>query len=1772
MVMSLPNGTIRGGDEADYANYAKSLAVDIPEITWKDVGNVALDFTPIIGDIKGGYETVQMIGDELAKDNPNYKLIGILGGMGAAATIIGLVPGAGDVAKKTIMSGARSVAEGANKVVNAMPAYDPSTLGSMGGNIFSGKKGITEVKVPTEKEPGMVVFQGSPHDFEKFDIKAIGTGEGHQAFGHGLYFTDEEDIAKFYKESLSEVESSTKVKDVFLDDMNLSQKAKNIIDDRAQDADEGIIFRKDDSKDFFAERLLKGLENKSIYKEIVQAGIKEKDLTLDKTYSGKTYKAELSATPEEFLDYDKLMSEQPEILKLIKEAGLTGTPWSKGKEILETANIHVIEEANALRTPGELPRDIFSNYHYEPEKKRAVQKLTSERLAKAGIKGIKYSAGQLTSGQFAKDATNYVVFDDKLIKMLAKYGIVGSVGITGAGAAKSGLIDNKDETGYNFAEGGIISFDDLLPKKETSTLISFDDLIPSGASEGVAQEFFEGVASGLSKIPQGILETAALAPDYFGGTDYASDVTEAFEEGREKLGIDPEGVAGAIGEVGSQFVIPGLAAAKLVGAVSKAGKIGTFARQLGAAAATDAVVATNDTTTLGDFFEGGPTGTQQDIGLQGDEEASRRLLNKLKVGVEGGAGLIAAPFIAKGVGAVASEAVDAAGYIPGLPQAARAVKAGGAKIGDYLKTIEDKVQLSNAGPIEHAVGTTLSWLRYRGVLPEQIGESRSLIEGFVEAEAKGAKQIITRLDENINKIVDQGLSMTQNSTSLTRKGMLNSIDKYLTTDALTKEQALKGIPKLLHNDLDLMRNQVDTLSKKIMKSDFIRQNEMVPVKETEKSLKETIRSNLGSYMRKRYKIFEDKDFMPDQATIDMAKRGFKGDREAVENVLKRPIGEGPVTDELASEAVDTFLRRYTYHRRGGSDIIGRIPDFRLNPGLFVKRQNITKFQEALMGRIDDPLENYVSTVADLAEFSAVDDYFGKIRKLADTNPGIAKLFKSTEGMEDGAKADLERQGYTILGGRKGSSNAKGEIDDITKSGWGSLYGYAVPDRVHKDLTRVVLGDLGIMNPARSLYSTFLRAKGFTQYGKTVLSPVTQIRNVSTAAAFAMMQGNVGRGANLFESMSLVFDNIMNKPDALPRLQKLQRLGVINSQAELKELQSLIKQGLGFAEDATAEGLPTARKFGNKFTDNPVGKFVRGVGRKAEDLYQGGDDVWKIYNFEFEKNKLASALKKMNPEEKMSFIRRKSGGDITADDFLDEEAARIVRNTVPNYNLAPEAIRGLRKLPVGNFIAFPYEILRTGMNTVARGIDELADPNVHIQKIGLRRLTGALTTSVILPATLAKMGQEFSGVSNDEAKALQRSGVAPWERNARLIFTGRSEDNTPKYINFSYSNPYDIIEKTIIAALNKFDEGQELGKPGAQIVTEAGLESLSELFAPFTEESIIAGKLRDVLDPNTTIPGLKVLANVAGGRAGQTVTGAKVYRDTDSVGRKIANSFNHVLDALIPSIVPVDVRSGQFQASRFARGLVNSLELNEELGIARMDTRGIERDLTQELARAFTGITESEGTLDKSLSFKGYEFASGRSSASSKFNRELGRFNTSSSDILDAYIEANEDRFRVYNKFYSVINDYKKLGFSDRKIRTLFKNENIGGYKALMKGRYEPLPPPSKVKLQEMKRNETLNLLPRQEIRDYFRSQRDRQFGQSFSSDDPNQGLLSFDDLIPNQGLLSFDDLIPNQSSIPTPAPINANLASMSVQPGAIDPNLLGNNPVNIQLAQRLGRA
>jgi hypothetical protein len=46
-------------------------------------------------------------------------------------------------------------------------------------------------------------YHGSPHDFDRFDLSKIGTGEGAQAYGHGLYFAEREGTARSYRDALS---------------------------------------------------------------------------------------------------------------------------------------------------------------------------------------------------------------------------------------------------------------------------------------------------------------------------------------------------------------------------------------------------------------------------------------------------------------------------------------------------------------------------------------------------------------------------------------------------------------------------------------------------------------------------------------------------------------------------------------------------------------------------------------------------------------------------------------------------------------------------------------------------------------------------------------------------------------------------------------------------------------------------------------------------------------------------------------------------------------------------------------------------------------------------------------------------------------------------------------------------------------------------------------------------------------------------------------------------------------------------------------------------------------------------------------------------------------------------------------------------------------------------------------------------------------------------------------------------------------------------------
>lgn len=93
-------GLLSAEDYAGYAAEGNRLAVNLPEVTPMDAARFIAEMTPIVGDAMAAKE----IWDEATSENPNWGLVGLLGG----ATVVGLIPGIGPAAAKAVKSGARA--------------------------------------------------------------------------------------------------------------------------------------------------------------------------------------------------------------------------------------------------------------------------------------------------------------------------------------------------------------------------------------------------------------------------------------------------------------------------------------------------------------------------------------------------------------------------------------------------------------------------------------------------------------------------------------------------------------------------------------------------------------------------------------------------------------------------------------------------------------------------------------------------------------------------------------------------------------------------------------------------------------------------------------------------------------------------------------------------------------------------------------------------------------------------------------------------------------------------------------------------------------------------------------------------------------------------------------------------------------------------------------------------------------------------------------------------------------------------------------------------------------------------------------------------------------------------------------------------------------------------------------------------------------------------------------------------------------------------------
>ena len=320
-------------------------------------------------------------------------------------------------------------------------------------------------------------WHGSPHDFDEFDLGAIGTGEGNQVHGWGLYFAKDKKVSDLYRRELSlihDVDKGTLFKVDVPDTKTMidEQQSLNVLNkETKQNLNAAINALPEQEKEVFINEYTNSpLFNHYAKKEIdeLQSDFDRldteynllKDKYLDEYIDGELNtiaQRNINRLAEKYNIDLKALKENPNSIKDIKnqldtmwfnafkESGMAGKKyrevyWGKYKNDFSTL----------LNDGGINGRDFYTAL----SKALGGAKQASEHLNKYGVKGITYIGEQ--------DGRCYVVFDDKAIKVIEKYNqsVNGMTEIMSDGERIISIFKTADRSTF-LHEMGHVFFDDI---------------------------------------------------------------------------------------------------------------------------------------------------------------------------------------------------------------------------------------------------------------------------------------------------------------------------------------------------------------------------------------------------------------------------------------------------------------------------------------------------------------------------------------------------------------------------------------------------------------------------------------------------------------------------------------------------------------------------------------------------------------------------------------------------------------------------------------------------------------------------------------------------------------------------------------------------------------------------------------------------------------------------------------------------------------------------------------------------------------------------------------------------------------------------------------------------------------------------------------------------------------------------------------------------------------------------------------------------------------
>ena len=891
-------------------------------------------------------------------------------------------------------------------------------------------------------------------------------------------------------------------------------------------------------------------------------------------------------------------------------------------------------------------------------------------------------------------------------------------------------------------------------------------------------------------------------------------------------------------------------------------------------------------------------------------------------------------------------------------------------------------------------------------------------------------------------------------------------------------------------------------------------------------LRSTIADNLGSYLRRSYKAFNDKSYVPSakatEDVVDLIEGSY-----IKQTYSKIEIEEGLDPEQIykARRYAELEVENLLVNLKGKDfyEHIGQV--MKVNSNLLKGREEIPLEIRKFLGEYDSPSMDILMSANKLINIVQTNKYYNGILELGGSSPKNKDTFKLAQDkvrkewaemdvleLKQTFDIDIPKGEYLTIDGKLGrfsKINKAGEYEIDFKN---SKTGEVTTEKINPLSTKITLLPRDeVLDKVASKYykemggtytkaqyifkqedgapnrklvkientgsdldgqwtspemaatlqnlegtfalnaglrnSSFMQGwrsiKGVSQQMKTVWDHTTQLRN-----GFGGVNFSLNNGILPFKNGKTTFKTLQNQLGDMDSegftkvYNRLRELGVINTSVKAGEWQSLMKGADDLSPVEFTDTLTrwftsldntidnTVKKVGVTDNVDPTSPWLSGskikgkgdrVGRNPLDLpqkfYMATDDFFKMNGFATE----LDWLRKAHPEKSL--------------DELVEDAADIVRNTFPNYDMIPNGIKAIRDLPFGNFVAFTPEIIRTQLKIGMQAIKELSSGNKVLMQRGAARLAGSTAVNGAW-AGAGTFAYQKSTISDRQEEGLQVLAESPWSKKHNKIFLEVAGNFY--YTDPTHLNPYDWFPSIYQNAQAAFVKGEFKGEDFKKQLLNAAFNSAADSVAFATDTSLSAKFLADLWyayqdDKGRTSKGQEVFK--------------KGNKDIDSV---VLGITQFAFDTVAPGFIgdATKLRDAMFQVP------------NKKTG--RIESAGLK------LLEFFTGFNFKKLVPEEILELKGTQYFSNLSYRLNKagkppeYKKDIAP--TKFANWFNDIAKEQSERFEYTQDFYYQIDAFRKVGLTDNKIQKVLINEtglNKKQVNELLTGKFNPMEVPKK---------------------------------------------------------------------------------------------------------------